>query len=69
MKNPAKTIGFQFIFGFSGLDEQYSRNFRFYGDMLGHLKKLSQQVGDKMELGIEGLGVQYQNVMAADKLD
>lgn len=26
-------------------------------------------VGDKMELGIEGLGVQYQNVMAADKLD
>ena len=25
-------------------------------------------VGDKMELGIEGLGVQYQNVMAADKL-
>ena len=25
-------------------------------------------VGDKMELGIEGLGVQYQNVMAAEKL-
>lgn len=26
------------------------------------------KVGDKMELGIEGLGVQHQNVMAAEKL-